>query len=378
MRMALWHEGGLGDVIDSAHLAIALRQAHKPEFLAYYLRRPIQSHLAAHLRYDGKPVFDGVIETDTPWELCVKREGYKWDRFIDWKPYVPVEYASPPYSPPNAHDRPIPKGWRTKYLDKPFVPIPYSMSIAGIRNPTPDPVEREIPQAWRLCYRDMFDSPYLNALHTEALPLHEIACKALDIEPVPIDEMEIALPKRVRWPLRLLTALPYITLGTGSDTQRDLRQPQTKEWADEGWEETLRLLKLENPHLRVLQLGKAGETSIKGATSLIGKTSLEELLCILSRSKLHMACENGTVRLARACGVDSVVVFGPTSTHLYGMEGNIPVQSRACQPCFWKKRDWMLKCPNGWDALCMTSLRPKDVAEAVSRKLEKDALNDAH
>jgi ADP-heptose:LPS heptosyltransferase len=339
--MALWHEGGLGDVIDSAHLAIALRRAYKPDYFAYYLRKPVQNDLLFCLHWDGKPVFDGTLQTDIPWEDCVEAEGSKWDSFIDWKPYIPIEYETP------------------------------GAGITDIRFPRR--AKRTIPEKWELLYRDMFKSPYLNKLHDEKTSLHELACAALRIEPASIDELEVRIDAPVRAQIKWLCSRPYITLGPGSDTQQGRRVPQTKEWPDHRWEQVIQIIRHELPGLRVIQLGQQGEARIRGTTSLVGKTSIAELLWILKRSSLHMACENGTVRMARACGVESVVVFGPTSHYLYGMNNNTAIHSQACEPCFWKTKDWMVKCPNDWDALCMASIPSDEVAEVVLRRLEKDA-----
>jgi len=374
MRMALWHEGGLGDVIDSAHLAIALRRAHSPDYLAYYLRSPIQNDLVFCLWYDGKPVFDGTLQTDIAWEECVGKEGHKWDRFIDWKPYVPLEYETRRRLPTaDEAEAAPPEHWRKQFRDKPFAPLAFD--LPQVTNAAKE-IERGISAEWRLLYRDMFKSPYLNALQHERTPLHELACEALDIPPASIDDLDVRLQAPIRWQIRALAARPYITIGAGSDTQRNERQPQTKEWPDGRWEQVIRLVKKEIPHLRILQLGKKGESRIRGTHPLIGKTNIPELLWLLKRSTLHLACENGTVRMARACGTDSVVVFGPTSHYLYGMEHNWNLHSEACEPCFWKSQRWMLKCPKEWDALCMVSIKTEDVADAVLRKMEKDKLND--
>ena len=376
--MALWHEGGLGDVIDSAHLAVAIRQSYNPDYLAYYLRKAVQNDLVFCLRYDGKPVFDGTLQTDIPWEDCVTSEAPKWDNFIDWKPYVPVEYRTEPHvsrhhrAPVLGVEANLTEEWRTQYRDKPFAHIPCgTTALSGHLAPVVQAVDRSIPIEWQLLYRDMLKSPYLNALHDEKMSLHEIACTALDIKPVSIDELEVKIEAPIRWQLKALSMSPYITIGPGSDTQAGGRQRQTKEWPDHRWEQLVQLLHDDMPKLRILQVGKAGEATIKGTTSLVGKTSIQELLWILKKSRLHLGCENGTVRMARACGVDSVVVFGPTSQYLYGMEHNAVIRSNACTPCFWKTSDWMLRCPHEWDALCMVSTPPKPVADAVMRLLEK-------
>jgi len=342
--MALWHEGGLGDVIDSAHLAIALRRAYQPDYLVYYLRRPIQNDLAFCLHYDGKPIFDATIQTDIPWEECVSSEACRWDRFIDWRPYIPIEYESLKSGEPSSGKT---HRARTKGL----------------------------PSLWEECYRELLRGPAINLLHGEQASLHEIACTALGIPTADIEDMEIAEHLPVRLQYRWLAKRPFLTLGTGSDAQTGVRLRQTKEWADAKWAEVIRLLKERRPDVRVIQVGKRGETRIPGTLCLLGRTTIAELLWLLKASRLHMACENGTVRIAKACGTDSVVVFGPTSHHLYGLPGNVVVRTPACEPCNHRTREWMTKCPNQWNALCMVSVAPNAFVQAVCDRLDKqDAL----
>jgi ADP-heptose:LPS heptosyltransferase len=119
----------------------------------------------------------------------------------------------------------------------------------------------------------------------------------------------------------------------------------------------------------VIQLGKPDEPVSGKAVSLVGRTSLEEMLYVLGGSSLHMGVENGTVRLAKSLGIGSVVVYGPTSPDLFRLEGDRAVFADVCEPCFWKTRNWAITCHNDWDFACMRAVSPEQVADAVEERL---------
>jgi len=347
MRLALWHEGGLGDVIDAAHFAIAIRRSRSDiDYFCLYLRNPVQNDLVFSLVYDNKPVFDGTIQTDIRWSECVESEARRWDSFIDWRPYVAVEY-------------------QTSFLDE----------LGETRIHTP--VFHQMPDEWRDCYRHLLTSPYINLLQRWQMSLHDIACKSLDIEPASIGLMDVNIDAPVRWQVRLAARGNYITLGSGSDAQQNKRVKQTKEWPDSKWEQVVRGLRKEFPRLRILQVGKQGESHIPGTVSMLGRTSIPEVLWLLKHSQLNLSCENGTARMAAAAGTRSVVVCGPTSHHVYGMEGNVNIYSDACEPCYWRGDKWMVECPNDWGVICLASIPASRVIDEAATLLrnEKDSPN---
>ena len=344
MRVAIWHEGGLGDVVDAAHLGTALRRA-RPDIdcLALYIRRELQSELAAALCHKGKPVFDVILIAGRGWEDNLISEAGKWDRYIDWRPYAAMEYLSIREPTKLAHMRAL-------------------------------LIDHHIPDRWLATYNAGLQPPWTYLMQFDGMTVHEIGCKSLEIPPVPISHLTARPPDKVARRLRLLTRTPYITLGTGSDTQTGTRTPQTKEYPPELWAEVLVLLRKHPPISKypILQVGKKGEAAVKGAMSLAGKTSIPELLYVLERSTFHLSVENGTVRIAKACGTNSVVLYGPTASSLYHLEGNTAIEGTVCEPCMWRTPRWMVDCANGWDGICMKDHNPKDIAAQIIHAFEKE------
>jgi len=338
MRMALWHLGGLGDVVDAAHLAVALRRAYQPDHLACYVRNLEQIDLLFCLRYDGAPIFDRVLLTTLPWADGVLHEAPRWDVFVDWRPYVASFYER-------------------------LGDFPRSDDVVMVRtNPLRKP--------WLRAYnapRSLYCAQFLDSY---ALPVHQIACRALGIDTAPIGSLHLAPPRDRHPALRLLERLSYITLATGSDAQTNARTPQTKEWRPEKWRTLVAAIRKSHPHLPILQVGLRDEDYIPGAINLLGRTSIPRLLRILSGSMLHLCCENGTARMARVAGTQSVVLYGPTSPQLFGLQGNIAITSKACEPCFMRTPSWATQCRYDWDSECLNGINPSAVAHVVTKTLE--------
>lgn len=123
----------------------------------------------------------------------------------------------------------------------------------------------------------------------------------------------------------------------------------------------------------VLLCGTAAEASLRQAIadrmqaqpiSLVGATTLEEFLAVLSFSDLFIGNDSGAMHLAAGLGLPQVVLFGPTDE-----AGTGPLNPRArlvkhavsCSPCFLRH------CPV--DHRCMTRIGVDDVWPAVQAAL---------
>lgn len=102
------------------------------------------------------------------------------------------------------------------------------------------------------------------------------------------------------------------------------------------------------------------------AVIMTGRTSIRELMAILTRCHLLLTNDTGPMHVAAALDVPIVSVFGPTdpsTTAPYGLPGSVVRQPVDCSPCL--KRE----CP--LDHRCMTSLSVEHVVEVALRQLSK-------
>jgi heptosyltransferase-2 len=94
--------------------------------------------------------------------------------------------------------------------------------------------------------------------------------------------------------------------------------------------------------------------------NMAGKTSVRQLMALLSRSNLLVTNDSGPMHVAAALGIPIVALFGPTdhkTTSPLGNSSLIVRKSVACAPCL--KRE----CPT--DHRCMDEITVEDALAAV-------------
>lgn len=115
----------------------------------------------------------------------------------------------------------------------------------------------------------------------------------------------------------------------------------------------------------ILVVGSAGEISLAEAISsalekkpviLSGKTSLRQLLGILSQAALFVTSDSGPMHMANSLRVPLVAIFGPTDPRVTGPlhEPAVVVKKDVpCWPCSYRS------CP--YDHRCMMTVSPEEV-----------------
>jgi heptosyltransferase II len=97
--------------------------------------------------------------------------------------------------------------------------------------------------------------------------------------------------------------------------------------------------------------------------NLAGKTSLRELMCLLSGCRVFATNDTGPMHVAAALGVPLVALFGSTSPELTGPISSaesrckILTSDAPCSPCFLRE------CPI--DFRCMNGISVENVVKAV-------------
>jgi lipopolysaccharide heptosyltransferase II len=130
----------------------------------------------------------------------------------------------------------------------------------------------------------------------------------------------------------------------------------------------------QNPGARPLLLGSPAESAAATAllaqtsgtaVSLVGQTSLQELVAILSRLDLVICLDSGLLHLAAAVGTPTVSLFGPGEPARWRplAEGHVVLwRGLPCSPC----RD--VRCIHATNR-CMQEIEVQDVVTAARRQL---------
>jgi ADP-heptose:LPS heptosyltransferase len=102
-------------------------------------------------------------------------------------------------------------------------------------------------------------------------------------------------------------------------------------------------------------------------TSVVGQTSIEELIALLQRADLLATGDSGPLHLAVALGKPVVAVYGPTDPEVYGpynptAPAEVHRQDLACSPCYTASTT--AECPLG-DPICMRLVTVRQMVEAA-------------
>ncbi len=114
-------------------------------------------------------------------------------------------------------------------------------------------------------------------------------------------------------------------------------------------------------------LDKIRSVAGEEVTSLAGKTTLRELVCIISRSALMISVDSGPMHLSCAVNTPVVALFGPTApwrTGPFGENNTVIRKEISCSPCYCRKR-----CPEGHHR-CMKDIEVEDVFKVCCNYLK--------
>lgn len=160
-----------------------------------------------------------------------------------------------------------------------------------------------------------------------------------------------------------------------------------KNWPLEHWMEFLALLFSNYKEKKLVLLGNKEDLPLaeklqnkfgSSILSLAGKTTITEVMQVLSHCKLFIGLDGGLMHLAAAFGKPTFTLWGPSNEKLYGYEQFDPQMHRCvrskqnCSPCnSWiepntLKTDAPENCP---DNACMRELGSKEVFEAFGKYL---------
>jgi ADP-heptose:LPS heptosyltransferase len=113
----------------------------------------------------------------------------------------------------------------------------------------------------------------------------------------------------------------YITLNISSENN----QTPYKTGSAPNWVSLIKMLRKKYPTLNIVILGDSNETGFnqylddldKSVISLIGKTTIQDALNILSRSVFFIGLDIGTMQMAIACNIPTFTIWGGSNPELY-------------------------------------------------------------
>jgi heptosyltransferase-2 len=183
---------------------------------------------------------------------------------------------------------------------------------------------------------------------------------------LPLTQEEKEKSKQMLLSLNVDLKNPLIILNPGAS------YGPAKRWQVENYAK-LAILLQERKKAEILITGSKGEAELvesiasfmtKKPHNLAGKTSLRELVGLISQAALFITNDSGPMHIANALKIPVIAIFGPTNPSLSG-----PFQQPAavikkdvpCWPCSYRE------CP--FDHRCMISINPEEVFEACRKYL---------
>lgn len=165
----------------------------------------------------------------------------------------------------------------------------------------------------------------------------------------------------------------FIVLQTGSGLHFQKVKDETRQWPVEYYAQLVKLLKEKFPGKRIVQCGVKEQNRIENTDlCLLGKTSFDELLVLLSEAYLLISQEGGyPITRHYISRKPSCVLFGPTDERFFGFEENVNLHARTCPVCCeWLTNDWMKHCvKTGGEAECMRNITVDSVMENIRKVL---------
>ena len=182
--------------------------------------------------------------------------------------------------------------------------------------------------------------------------------------PTPIEEV-LYYPGVVGLDPLLERTIPWgektIVIATGSDSPRKMMAP-------ERWERLVRQLSSDGFFLT--QAGRLRDLHVRHAYSLLGLTSLGELIALIKRADVVITLDTLAMHVAHLAGTPAIVLWGPTDPAVYGYAGQWHLQAtplceeREC--CLSKQtpQNYVRPCPF-MERCCMDRIPLEDIRNVV-------------
>lgn len=157
-------------------------------------------------------------------------------------------------------------------------------------------------------------------------------------------------------------------------------KPALRSWQESHWRELILQITQHLPTLQIVLIGEKSEqalseaivANIPGITNLVGRTSLQQLMVVLARSRALITTDTGPAHVAAALATPVIAIFGPstaTNTGPFASTNGWAVsvmKNNGCNPCVDTGRD--KTCT---DNTCMQIIIPSDIVKILDEALLK-------
>jgi ADP-heptose:LPS heptosyltransferase len=167
---------------------------------------------------------------------------------------------------------------------------------------------------------------------------------------------------------------PYLLINPNASDLRIERR-----WSAEQFVQLIDALRVKHPDKQIVLIGSNSEANYvdglvsrlkntEGVENLAGKTSLDELIALISHARLMITNDTGPMHLGFAQKIPIVALFGPCSPDQYGQRDNTAViyKNVYCSPCVHEFKSPPCKGNN----LCMQLISVEEVLRAVENRLQ--------
>ena len=127
-----------------------------------------------------------------------------------------------------------------------------------------------------------------------------------------LEEGDSVLEKIIPWKKK------NILISPSSDSPRKMMHPMV-------WHKIVERLTAEGA--LVIQAGNKNDVHIKGAYSLLNLTTPRQLISLIKKCNFVISSDNFIMHAAHLVGIPAVVLWGPTSSKVYGYDDQIHLQS---------------------------------------------------
>lgn len=171
------------------------------------------------------------------------------------------------------------------------------------------------PESLIIC-NDYWSRPDFNDVNKKAIDiLYDIFC--VDNHRQPLFVVSHAEPKTEVLLKNIPWAKKNIIICISSESPRKMMHPMK-------WH--MIVDKLITQHFFVLQVGGPNDIPIKGAYSIIGTTSPNQIISILGKADVVVTVDNFVMHAAEAAHIPTVSLFGPTEESRYAYDDHISLQ----------------------------------------------------
>jgi len=138
---------------------------------------------------------------------------------------------------------------------------------------------------------------------------------------------------------------------------------KTKNWKFEYYNKLAEMIAEKYSYIKIIVLGSKedfGKIKNDNVIDLCGKTNINELAQILSKSLLTVGADTGPMHLANAIGTKNIFIFGGSDIYETAPYGNISKVLSSNLPCSPCRGKCVFKTEK-----CLENIKPQDVFESI-------------